>query len=81
MRSMALLIVGLAFALGLANRSWLAVVGAALLPGVLALLGAFDDGEGVGTFLSMSLVFVGLAFIGLILSSSLKRHVGTTLSA
>lgn len=77
---MVILVIALAFGLGLADRGWLAVVAAAMLPAVLAFLGAFDDGEGVGTFLLMSVVFAALASVGVVLSSGFKRLSGTTLS-
>lgn len=77
---MALLIVAAAFALGFTNRGWLVVPLAALLPGLLVLLGAFDDGEGVGTFLLASLLLAGLACLGLLLNSGLRLLADRTLT-
>jgi p-aminobenzoyl-glutamate transporter AbgT len=66
-------ILAIAFALGFTERRLLSLPLAAFLPVILMLTGAFDDGEGVGTLALASVLFTGLAGVGLLMSIGVQR--------
>jgi len=73
MADMLVPVVAIAFALGFTRRRLLSFPAAALVPVILMLIGAFDDGEGVGTLVLASVLFTGLAGVGLLMSFGVQR--------
>ena len=62
------------FLFGFTQRWWIVLPLAAVLPVTsLWAAGAFDDGEGVATFATMSLVLTFIAGIGLLASHGMQR--------